>query len=501
MIISSASSTQELPYISIKWKNDEFDYFNPYPSWSCEPEAHEVVELLKEVASPLVEYHSSPRLPGAQTQSEVATMRWTNAKTRLPLPDVVQNLYSVSTNNPLGCEWILMSKVPGRPLFQCWRDMDLSRKRRVVEQLAEYTETIFNRGLDGIGCLYPAAADDPDQSPEFGGMEACMPYFWNKRYYKRPRCGPYETYREWAFDRLNLAYADAESLLPKLENIHIRKIPWRILAVITKLKGLHDVLFPSAEANKKKEGEEVPKGVKEDEHIDLDSDGDRNNNDGGKSEPEPFKCEEKTMMWHTNLSTDNIFVDDTGVITGILDWECISAIPRSVGCQLPAFLLEGHDRRQEPHIKDYWTFSDTLPDPQLDDDDGGGGERRGRPRQRQQRVGPTPDYWHARREWELTHLRLHFEMTMAARSLGWHMCYKHHALKRDFETAVQYCDDSILVGVVEAWISAVEAALKDKTKREKKGNEAGGEPMSRRLKVWSLERRIASGRKAPAGHN
>ncbi|KAK8103065.1 Mitochondria protein Fmp29 [Apiospora sp. TS-2023a] len=57
----------------------------------------------------------------------------------LPLPDVVRNLYSASANNPVGCEWILMRKVPGRSLFECWHELEMSRERRVRERLWPHT--------------------------------------------------------------------------------------------------------------------------------------------------------------------------------------------------------------------------------------------------------------------------------------------------------------------------------------------------------------------------
>lgn len=550
MSISSVSSTQTLAQIGVEWMTGEFDHFNPYPQWSCEPEAHEVVELLQQVVSPVEEYnvtflHKSaynaffavdwadesyvvkvtiPVCPVRKTESEVATMRWAKVMTPLPLPDVVQNLYSTSANNPIGCEWILMRKVHGRPLFDCWHELDMPRKRRIVEQLAEYTVCVFDRGLDGISSLYPAGPDDPDRRPEMLGMASTMPFFWNGRYHKKPRCGPYETYREWAFDRLDLAHADAEKVLPKLENRHIRLIPWRIQAVINKLKKLHDVLFPSSRTpvpdseEEEMKKEEPPKGGTKYEPIDILSDSEdgddvtatnsvagNNDNNSENAVQEVLISEEPTMMWHTNLSTDNIFIDNTGVITGVLDWECISAIPRSVACQLPAFLLEGHDRYKEPCVEHYWTFSDTLSHHSSDDEEDNENEReedeeerRGRSRRRKRRrVGPTPEFWQARREWELTQLRHHFERIMAERSIGWHMCYKHYGLKRDFETAVQYCDDPLLLKIVEKWVDDVEAALLKK----KEKNAGSSEPKVRGLEMWSLERQIARGHRAPAGHN
>ncbi|KAK8029035.1 hypothetical protein PG991_006091 [Apiospora marii] len=546
MSVGGVSSSGLYDWIGVKWVTKELDEFHPYLEWSLEPLEYEVVMLLKEVVSPLEEYkvthiHKSnhntffavewsgesyvlkftvPVCPVRKTLSEVATMRWTKMMTRLPLPDVVQNLYSTSPINPVGCEWILMRKLPGRPLFEFWRELDMSRKRRIVEQLAEYTVCVFDKAFDGgISTMYPAAPGDPEKRPQWKGMDSTPPFWWNGRNGKKPPRGPYGTYREWAFDRLNLVHADAGRVLPNLQNRIIRLIPWRIQALVNNLKRLHDVLFmdsPQVKEGNEEDKQELPlKGASKDEPIDLlsddeedvamtdSADADNLNNANNLVEAEPLICEEKTMLWHTNLSADNIFVDDTGVVTGILDWENVSAIPRSVACQLPAFLLEGQDRFQEPRIEHYWTFSDTLShhsssdedSEQQEDNEDDDEEQRGRSRRRQRRrrVGPTPAYWNARREWELTQLRFYFERVMAERSLGWHMCHKHHKLKRSFEAAVQYCDDPSLIDVVEAWVRAVEAAL---AKKKKTGDRSRG-----LMDVFDLERRIAQGPRAPPGHN
>lgn len=45
-----------------------------------------------------------------------------------------------------------------------------------------------------------------------------------------------------------------------------------------------------------------------------------NSNDNNVVEDQTFNCKEETLVWHTNLSDDNISIDNTGVITHILDW-------------------------------------------------------------------------------------------------------------------------------------------------------------------------------------
>lgn len=36
---------------------------------------------------------------------------------------------------------------------------------------------------------------------------------------------------------------------------------------------------------------------------------------------------EQSILFHDDLSMQNILVDDNGKITGVIDWECVSALP------------------------------------------------------------------------------------------------------------------------------------------------------------------------------
>jgi Phosphotransferase enzyme family len=58
--------------------------------------------------------------------------------------------------------------------------------------------------------------------------------------------------------------------------------------------------------------------------------------------PKPFtendKTHEPTVLFHDDLSTRNILVDENGVVTAVLDWELASVFPLYKSCQLPKFL-------------------------------------------------------------------------------------------------------------------------------------------------------------------
>jgi hypothetical protein len=70
-----------------------------------------------------------------------------------------------------------------------------------------------------------------------------------------------------------------------------------------------------------------------------------------KELPKPFtendKTHKPTVLFHDDLSTRNILVDENGVVTAVLDWELASVFPLYKACQLPKF-LDGTEQMQTP---------------------------------------------------------------------------------------------------------------------------------------------------------
>jgi hypothetical protein len=56
---------------------------------------------------------------------------------------------------------------------------------------------------------------------------------------------------------------------------------------------------------------------------------------------------EPTMLFHDDLSRHNILVDGKGVLTGVVNWECVSFLPLWIACQLPS-VLQGNPLDEEP---------------------------------------------------------------------------------------------------------------------------------------------------------
>jgi len=78
--------------------------------------------------------------PFYKTASEVATLAYVREHISVPVPRVIAS--SSTAENELGCEWILMEKVPGVALAGVWRDADLKTKSRVTEAIAGFVRQL-----------------------------------------------------------------------------------------------------------------------------------------------------------------------------------------------------------------------------------------------------------------------------------------------------------------------------------------------------------------------
>lgn len=93
-----------------------------------------------------------------KTESEVATLDWVKQHAPLPVPHV--RAYDSSRDNPLGYEWLLMTKLEGKSLSECWSSVTIGSKERLVRQIAAFVASTFNQPFhDGIGSLFKATSN------------------------------------------------------------------------------------------------------------------------------------------------------------------------------------------------------------------------------------------------------------------------------------------------------------------------------------------------------
>ncbi|KAJ5383445.1 hypothetical protein N7517_001356 [Penicillium concentricum] len=140
---------------------------------------------------------------------------------------------------------------------------------------------------------------------------------------------------------------------------------------------------------------------------------------------------EPSMIFHDDISRHNILVDDSGKLTGLLDWECVSAVPLWKACDYPSF-LEQRPRRSEPNIERYKRSVDKEPSELY-----------------------FEHLWH----YEITLLRDIFIDEMRRLDLGWVEVFEKSQVKRDFDNAVHRCDSDISAQEIKAWIGDMTAGI------------------------------------------
>ncbi|OTA63273.1 kinase-like protein [Hypoxylon sp. EC38] len=365
------------PADSLQWTNDG-NPFSTRAEWTVVPTIDSIVLTLKEFINQSKEYHvqhlwdgvynklysvsyeekhyimriSLPVCPKSKTESEVATLNWIHENTRLPVPIVI--CYDSTRNNHIGFEWILMDRIDGKPLSQCWQAVTRNAKERIVKQVAEYAVIAFSGQFEG------ETTSNKD-------------------------------HRETAAKMLNLA-------------IRLRKL------------GRNFFPTPDCEPNRELVDED-------DELTDEDQDQDAADKRDRPHEP--------TMLWHDAISLDNIIVDKDGVLCGVIDWACVSCLPLYEACQFPAFLQQARDRHVEPLTPHRVT-------------------------QRQPDSKDILGYERDLRQHELTLLRKLFINEMMGRCPEWVHIYNNRKNLRDYEAAVQNCDNEFAYEAVERWVDAVE---------------------------------------------
>lgn len=384
--------------------------------------------------------------PHYKTTSEVATMDWIRRITNLPIPRVIT--YQASRDNMIGFEWILMTKIPGKPFADVYRSLPFAAKERLVRKLAVMSACLFRNQLRGIGNIYGEASVDehsssseqippprelvdtkisirakesgsddgsapmrkdsgaplfnlPDRVSSEGdlpnvGRIVSMQFFWRAHIHQDVQRGPFRSSKDWITAHLLFNENDCYSALDKrsagdLDSDDEEEVEdaTRTLPIIGKLRSLLPLVFPT---------------------------------DDDDSEP--------SMIFHHDLSRHNILVDDSGELTGLLDWECVSAVPLWMACNYPTFL------KTRPRLK---------PDP------------RGYAPEENGEISEMyfEDLW----DYEATLLRDVFLDEMRRLDAGWMEVFDNSEVKRDFGCAVQDCDSVISARDINEWIGDITAGV------------------------------------------
>ncbi|KAK2744786.1 hypothetical protein FQN55_006542 [Onygenales sp. PD_40] len=350
---------------------------------------------------------SLPVDPHYKTTSEIATIDYVREEIGIPVPGIIA--FDESSDNDLDFEWILMELMPGQPLRRKWRKMSMEAKEELVKQLASYQAKLFEKRFDGIGSLYNARKEEPagphgvDYAPKSSftlGRIVSMIFFWGDHLSHDIPRGPFRNSHDWLHARLTLTITDQERILKESNDEDEIEDAENAKDAAQRLLKLLPNIFP------------------------------------------PTEPVESTILFHDDLSRQNILVDESGKLTGIVDWECVSTLPLWRACQIP-HLLEGRNRYEKPQRESYSTEQPTTsgdyedPDADLDNE------------------GINPGYWEHLLEYEQTQLRDLFISEMGRLQPLWLEVAKMSTLKADFEIAVHNSD--VWGKLIWKWLNAYDS--------------------------------------------
>ncbi|GAB1319650.1 hypothetical protein MFIFM68171_09860 [Madurella fahalii] len=347
---------------------------------------------------------SLPVDPKSKTRGEVTTLRWIRRMTHVPVPKVIA--FDDSQDNEIGFEWILMELMPGVSTYKRWRKLSMSEKTWLVEQVAQFQSQLFHASLKGskfrsIGTLFPSDDSDPAKSSPKPGRLVSHIFFWGDHFhYDVPR-GPYRSSYYWLSAYLGIIRQAQTETLEKEEDEDIREDAENCLRVATRLTNLLPKIFP------------------------------------------PFQNPaEQTVLWHDDLSLQNILIDDDAKVTAVVDWECVSTKPLWVATEMPKF-LDGETREEEPNRDAYGDASEGADQGPADEDE-------------LDDEGKTELYWIHLMEYEQTQLRKIYTAKMKELWPQWEREVEYASLKSDFLGAVDRCTTAWYLKRIGRWIDALE---------------------------------------------
>ena len=151
---------------------------------------------------------------------------------------------------------------------------------------------------------------------------------------------------------------------------------------------------------------------------------------------------EVTCLYHDDVNWHNILADpdEQGVLTAILDWECVSTVPLWKACQYPLF-LQGQPRDEEPQHDEYFW-----------------------PEAEQVASGEEVEqvlYGEHMLEYEQTKLRPIFEEEMTKVVPEWSEVRQKSIRQADFALAVNWCDGPFTYRRVKVWLERILAGKKE----------------------------------------
>lgn len=230
--------------------------------------------------------------------SEAQTMRLIRRETSVTVPAV--HAFDAPIDNELGCLYILMEMIHGKPLYEVWFDEDVSQNK-----LEEYRA----RALQGI-------AGAMSQLNRLTFSEGGGLLFNDKGNFTGVGSSK---------------VVDLEVLYEKLQS-EDKATPFYQRKPFKDPKSYFQAMLDRR--GKKMERSEFDKGVYDLLHLFIDWSLPDSSTFHGKS----------FVLSHPDFDTQNILATSDGTLAGIVDWDWVSAVPSCIRCQkYPLFSIKDYD--------------------------------------------------------------------------------------------------------------------------------------------------------------
>ncbi|KAL5115273.1 hypothetical protein ACEQ8H_006865 [Pleosporales sp. CAS-2024a] len=239
--------------------------------------------------------------------SEVATLAFVRAH-GIPTPRVLG--YSAD-DNAVGAEYILMEKLPGRPIGDAWFDLSEQERLKLLLQIVQLETKLFSIHLPASGSIY-FGRDLPPNTPRIdipgsdGGL--CI--------------GPYAGLRWWFGERgdLEIDRGPHENSRLVLQTPAEKELAW--------IRAYGRPRFPFERAHRetfdyrKQNPEEHAKSLEN--YIQV----------APYLVPTSSKLN-LPVLRHPDLQPNNIFVSEDLSITGLIDWQHSLVLPTFLAAGMP----------------------------------------------------------------------------------------------------------------------------------------------------------------------
>ncbi len=94
---------------------------------------------------------SGTHLPRIKTSNEAAILQWLADHTGVPVPHILH--FDETEDNPLGHEYMLMTRVPGRSVADVYEELSEEQMDRILDQLTDVLVALHQHPFTHIGGL------------------------------------------------------------------------------------------------------------------------------------------------------------------------------------------------------------------------------------------------------------------------------------------------------------------------------------------------------------